>query len=288
MGRAISIIRTMGSAALFATGCGAGVPLLHGARPLDDGEVSFGAGNSGHVIGGPLRARVQHAERASDSSRQQNAAIGAALRSASAPGLAPWVSVRIGFGHDSDAGLSYTGRELRLDARRAWAHGAWSVSAGPGAAAVLSRQHRTDGTRDHDVLANAQKGVGLDVPVLVGWQSSPDAVSLWAGLRGGYERLAGNVQWLPEDGASARSLGATASRWYAGPVLGFTVGVEPLWVAFEIAGVYQAVRGMLQLSQPEAPVDPNAPAEAMLDSGDVRFTCTGYALTPAAALIARF
>ena len=53
------------------------------------------------------------------------------------PGISPWVSARVGLPHANEAGLTYTGRSLRLDGRHAFSlGGAWALSLGLGASAV--------------------------------------------------------------------------------------------------------------------------------------------------------
>jgi hypothetical protein len=286
------MIRTLGPATLLVAGCGAGVPLLHGAHPLDPGEVSVGAGISGQRVRGPVATRIRAGQDDDGEPETADATVGAVLLSTQAPSLAPWVSSRMGIGQRSDAGLTFTGREVRLDARRAWPLGAWAVSAGAGLGAVLSRQSHVaeDSEADRRVRANTQVGFGLDVPVLVGWQSSPDVVQAWTGVRGGYERLSGNLVYAPDDrGSASSSIDATARRWYVGPVLGLAVGVEPVWVAFELAAAYQSIRGDLRESPSGSANSPDqTPSPAASGSRRLGFTSTGYALVPSAAFVGRF
>ena len=83
----------------------------------------------------------------------------------------------------------------------------------------------------------AAVGFGFDVPVIVGWRSTASVVQVWAGGRGGVERSAAGIALT--DGTDAATL--TATRWYGGGLVGFAVGLQPLWVAFELDAAYQAV-----------------------------------------------
>lgn len=281
----------LGPAVLLAAGCGAGVPLLHGVHPLDPGEVSVGAGISGHMVRGPLATSMRAEDKDDGEAAPAHAAVAAVLCAAQEPTLAPWVGSRIGIGSSSDAGLTYTGREVRLDARRAWTFGAWAVSAGAGLGAVLWRQRQAgdDGEAARSIHTSTQTGFGLDIPVLVGWRSSPDVVQAWTGLRGGHERLGEDLHYSPDGRDSASSsLDATARRWYIGPVVGLAVGVEPVWIAFELAAAYQSIRGDLRQTRPAPTDDSSGTPSPLLDSNRLRFASTGCALVPSAAFVGRF
>ena len=284
------MIRTLGPTTLLVAGCGAGVPLLHGAHPLDPGEVSLGAGISGQMVKGPAATSLRANAHDDDATEPDDAALGAALGSTEAPRLAPWVGSRMGIGQRSDAGLTYTGREVRLDARRAWTHQAWAVSAGAGLGAVFSRQSHTgeDSEAVRSIPTHTQTGFGFDIPVLVGWQSSPDVVQLWTGVRFGYERLHGTLGHAPDDRDSASaSLDVTVGRWYVGPLVGLAVGVEPVWVAFELAAAYHSIRGHLRQSTSPASARDET-RRPLSQSGRRGFTSTAYTLVPSAAFVGRF
>jgi hypothetical protein len=288
---AFSMIRRLGPAALLVTGCGAGVPLLHAPHPLDPGELSLGAGFSGQMVRGPMETRLSIQEQDESSVESTDRALGAVLRATQAASLAPWMGARVGIGNQSDVGLTYTGREVRTDAQYAWTFGAWAVSAGAGFGVIFSRQPRVDeeGAADGRARADTQTGFGLDVPLLVGWRSTPDVVQAWTGLRGGYERLGGNLHLESEASEStSSSLDATVRRWYIGPVLGASVGVEPVWVTFELAAAYQLLRGDLREIGSAASPDSSQTPSQLPDPGRIGFAGTGYALVPSAALLARF
>ncbi len=55
-----------------------------------------------------------------------------------APGIAPFVGMRVGIGDQFEGGLAYTGRTVRLDVRRSFDDGPWSLSIGVGGTGVLA------------------------------------------------------------------------------------------------------------------------------------------------------
>jgi hypothetical protein len=243
------------------------------------------------MVRGPTATRLRAEGRADAETVSADTAVQAVLQASEAPGLAPWIGSRVGVGYGSDAGLSYTGRAVRLDARKAWIYGAWALSVGAGLGAVLSRQTHADlgGETAGNIRTHAYTGFGWDVPVLVGWRSSPDVVQAWLGLRGGHERLGGALDYAPDDrDATAWSLDATARRWYVGPLVGISAGVEPVWVAFELAAAYEAVSGDLREATSAQATELTRTPSPLPRSGHLEFRSAGYALTPSAAFTARF
>jgi hypothetical protein len=170
-------------------------------------------------------------------------AKGALVAAAVAPGLAPFVGARVGVGNRFEGGLAYTGRNVRVDMRRSFDDGAWSLSLGVGASAAL--YGRQQGTDLPNVNLQALHGYGGDIPVLVGWQSTGGIYMLWTGLRGGFERvIVEQVTSEPKDvtfGTPPIRLDAT--RAYGGAVLGVATGFNHVHVALEIAAAYQSASG---------------------------------------------
>jgi len=124
----------------LCVGCAGGSPLLHSARALPTGDVRASLGLSANVAGANLgtdlrRAKeiaAQNPNAAAPGTSNTDYAKGALVAAAISPGVAPFVSARAGIGNRFDAGLSYTGRAVRLDARRSidWGHYSLSLSAG--------------------------------------------------------------------------------------------------------------------------------------------------------------
>jgi hypothetical protein len=255
----------LGGCALVA--CGGGVPLLHPAHVLRAGQTSFGAGMSDRFVLGAERRALDDAEQRPPSAplpaNDPGYTRGVLVAVAEGPALAPWVSARVGIPGANEGGLSYTGQALRGDARHAfeWDNSALSLG--------LGLTGRGFGGSALDLPAADLKhanGVGLDLPLLFGYHTDADLISIWAGLRGAYDHWSGK---LTLDGDAPFSL--SAGRLSAGPVLGLAVGLSPLWVAAELEVDYSHVTGTLDRA--------GSHYDTQLD---------GWSARPAGALIAKF
>ena len=272
---------------VLLSACGGGAPLMYPAHTLAESQVSFAAGSSGRLALG----RLHDADVALDSSAalpggasspEQRASFvkGTLSRLAVAPGVAPFMAARAGLGGHNEAGLTYTARSFRLDGRHAfeWSNLALSVGlAGTGALAqpggepkdnVKDEPHADPGLRTSSITS--LRGFGLELPVLFGYRSSADVVKLWAGLRGGFEHDAANLALLVEPDTLFGTTGS-ASRYWAGGLVGFSVGLDPIEVRVEVDAAYERVHG-------------NLTTQAGVLSGDV----AGVSLTPAMAISAKF
>jgi len=152
-----------------------------------------------------------------------------------APGVAPWVSARVGIQGDNEGGLTYTGRSLRLDGRHAFSLGGSSLSVGLGASA-LGAQRPGEGAAGSSVF-----GGGFDVPILFGVKSSSELYSIWVGPRAGMEFLSGRVAL---DTMSPLS-GVTARHIFAGVLAGLKVGFRHVHAAIELDFAYHRTDGTL-------------------------------------------
>jgi hypothetical protein len=170
-------------------------------------------------------------------------AKGALVAASVAPGLAPFVGARVGVGSRFEAGLGYTGRAVRVDARRAFEDGPWALSLGVGASAAL--YGRQQGTDLPNVDLGSLHGYGADVPILGGWQSPNGLYMIWFGPRGGFEHV--RVETLtsePKDVTlGTPPINLTATRWHAGGVVGIATGFHHVHVALEAGVAYQIVNG---------------------------------------------
>ncbi len=255
------------SALLALSGCGGGVPLLHTAHVLPPGHTSFGAGISDRfVLGDEKRALTDAETRPPNAPPPPNDAgftRGVLVALAEGPAVAPWAAARVGIPGSNEAGLSYTGQALRLDARHAFEWDQSALSLGLGLTGRGFGQSALDlpGTNlDHT------HGLGLDVPILFGYRTDADLISVWAGARAQYDHWSGNVTLDPNP-----ALSLSAQRFAVGPVLGLSVGLSPLWVAAELELDYAHVTGTLDR--------PGAHYDAQID---------GLSVHPAGALIAKF
>jgi hypothetical protein len=273
------------ASALLLTACGGGAPLLHGAHTLPEGAVTFAAGTSGHLMLGDLSDAASDLDDtapltggASGDAARLRFAQGALARFAIAPGVAPFVAGRVGLGNTNEAGLAYTARTLRLDARHAFEWPNLALSFGLVGIAALPRlgdrpekdisEAPGGGPRDADLVSS--RGYGFELPVLFGYRSSADVVKLWTGLRAGVERD-GYVVKLVESPADAWSADAEATRWWTGGLVGFSVGLAPIEVRAELDVAYQSVHG-----------------ELMTGQGKLTASVSGVSLTPAMAISAKF
>ena len=262
-GIVLRLTGSVGLASLMA--CGGGVPLLHPAQVLPAGKTAFAAGVSDRFVLGD-------AERALDSARQRPPGApgadprltrGVLVALAEGPAVSPFVAGRMGIPGSNEAGLSYSGQAVRGDARHSFAWAAQSaLSLGLGLTARGLGQSAELPGADLD----RAHGFGLDLPVLVGYRSDADLLSVWAGLRGSVDRWSGTVAL-----DSAAPFELEASRFAAGPIVGLAVGLPPFWVAAELEVDYSHVTGSLNR--------PGAHLDARVD---------GWSMRPAGALVTKF
>ena len=248
------------AALLGASGCGGGMPLLHPAQTLPLGDVRAATGFSGNIVAGGLANALQSAINEEPSAAggaprtDSTYARGALVAASAGPGLAPFVAARVGIGSKAEAGIGYTGRAVRLDLRRSFdLQGHWALSVGAaGSAALYGHQ---DGTELPDVDLGQMHGVGADVPILLGYQSDGDLYMLWLGARGGWEHI-DISQVTSEPGATVLGpapISLSATRWWAGGLVGAAVGFRHLHVAVELDVDYASIAG--SYNQTHAQVD---------------------------------
>lgn len=269
-------------------GCGGGAPLLHPAHPLPVDTVSFGAGVSGQFAEGSVDSAIERGQAAASASLTDPAAAqayaeGVLLDALVSPGISPWVAARVGLPYALEAGLTYTGRSVRLDGRHVlfpWGS-EWALSLGLGASAVLLQP---DSSSSSDAGSGAGQGAeqtldgrgwGADIPILIGYQPLDGFVDVWFGARAGFEHVSGELRSNVDDPAALR-FDASANHYWAGALAGFSLGIPPVWLRFELAGTYHAIRGDLTTpaDQPELPFE-------TVDTG-------GWSLSPSGALLGKF
>jgi hypothetical protein len=245
------------SASVLLLGCGGGGPLLHPARTLPRGDVRAGAGLSTELMPGSFRDDLERARQiagvlepdgTASRSPETNEALakGALVAASVAPGIAPFVGARVGLAHAFEAGLAYTGRGLRVDVRRAFSDGPYSLSLGLGlSTALYGRQSSTGGASLPGVDLGSLRGYGADVPVLAGWQSPDETYAVWFGPRAGLEWVA--IEALKSEPKPVRlgtdPLALDALRWHLGAVAGLSIGNQRLRVALETHVAYQSMTG---------------------------------------------
>jgi hypothetical protein len=250
---------------LSVIACGGGVPLLHPAHPLAPGKTAFAVGVSDRFALGDEKKALDYAQQRPPGAPPGDPRYGRGVVVAlvEGPAVAPYVSARVGIPGSNEAGLSYSGQAVRADARHAFVWDQSALSAGLGFTGRGLGQSPLDlpGT-DLD----RARGFGVDLPLLYGYRTDADLISVWAGLRGSLDHWSGGVS-LDEQ----KPFMLSANRLAAGPVLGLAIGLPPLWVAAELEVDYAHVTGSL--------VRPAARYDANVD---------GWSVRPAGALIAKF
>jgi hypothetical protein len=277
--------------ALFLAACGGGAPLLHPAHVLPLNTVSFGAGVSGQFASDAAEARIDAGRLAatqslSDPQIAKRYAEGVLSQALLAPGLSPWVGARVGLPWRTEAGLTYTGRNIRLDGRHMLALGeVWALSFGVGASALFlspdspdSDTPATDGSPGEAAFDLSASGWGADIPVVVGYEAVNGFLDVWAGARAGFERINGDIR--PSGGDPSVRIEAEGQRWWGGALAGFSLGVAPLWLRFELATTFHQVTGQLTGET----LEPDGAPAPDFGSVDVQ----GWSLSPSAAILGKF
>jgi hypothetical protein len=251
---------TLGGAAAWigscVWGCGGGAALLHPAHPLPPDTFTAGAGVAGQFTSGRVRREIDDGERVAEQplTDADDARIylrGLLEDALVAPGASPWVGARLGLNGAQEAGITYTGRMVRIDARHAFVWDQLALSVGLGASAVLlSPDSRAPGAAPANDTELDATGWGLDLPVLVGYRDATGMFDIWAGARGGFERVRGDLRLLSADAGSTFRAQAHGQRWWGGLLMGLSAGVPPLSFRFEFALNYQSVGGSLETDDP--------------------------------------
>jgi hypothetical protein len=273
-------------AALLSTACGGGAPLLHAAHTLGEGDVAFAAGTSGQLSVGELEKADSRLDAtagipggATSEGQRRDFVRGGLTRLAVAPGVAPFAAARVGLGRHNEAGLTYTGRSFRLDGRHALEWPSVALSFGGSATGVLARPgnepdlHVGDMPRAGGGLRTLEltsvSGYGLELPLLFGYRSSADVVKLWTGLRAGFEHDSANLTLVAAPDTALASTGS-ATRFWGGGLVGFSVGLSPIEVRVELDAAYQTIHG-----------------NVLTEEGELSGSIAGWSLTPAMAISAK-
>lgn len=280
----------IGLSLLPLSGCGGGAATLYPAHTLAQNQVTAGAGVSNNFAfsGGEAVTGTQ-ATPGAGVDPEQAYVEDRVRRALLAPGVAPWVAARVGLGGQNEGGLTYTSRTARVDARHAFQNDEYALSVGLGASAVLMHPGSYSPPPPGSPLVagrftdqNAElhaTGWGLELPVIAGWRSSASVLSVWGGARAGFERISGPVAVgeaaVPSSGA-ALTANLVGSRLWAGGLVGFAVGVKPIWVAVELDAAYQAMS-----ASADFPAESGSPPERQA-------TLKGVTVAPTGALIGKF
>lgn len=280
---------SMAGLSLAVAACGGGAPLLHPAQPLPPDTVSFGAGLSGQFVSSDAENRIDRGRAAAagplaDPATARAYAEGVLTDALLGPAISPWLSARVGLPRATEAGLTYTGRSLRLDGRHVLSLGGeWALSLGLGASAVLLHPDSSApevAPGDAGTAAPAEfgldaKGWAGDIPILIGYQPVDGFVDVWMGARTGFEHISGELRAEDDDPAAPR-FDASGNRFWAGALAGVSLGVPPVWLRFELAGTYHRLSGKLKGPDSQPP----------LPFGEL--DAAGWSLTPSGAILGKF
>jgi hypothetical protein len=271
--------------------CGGGAATLYPAHPLAQNQITAGAGVSNNFAF-DVGARTSTATPPTPSTGAdpeqiffENAIRNALL----APGLAPWVGARVGLGGSNEAGLTYTGRSARLDARHAFVSDAFALSIGLGASGVLIHPGSYPPPEPGSTTAVGRfvdqesklsaSGWGLELPLIAGWRSTASVVSVWGGARGGFERVSGAMLASAQPTTTSTpplEADIGGNRFWAGGLLGFAIGIRPIWIAIELDAAYQSMSANASF-----PAETGSPTER-------RSTFSGVTVAPTGAIIGKF
>jgi hypothetical protein len=167
-------------------------------------------------------------------------AKGALVSAGVGPGVAPYVGARVGVGNRFEGGITYTARTARIDMRRSFDRGPWSLSLGAGGSFVLLGQ---EGSELPNVDLNSLHGYGADVPVLVGYESEAGLYMLWLGLRGGWEHESIDLVRTIDQPGSLQPPNLSADRFYGGGLVGIAAGFRHVHAALELDASYMTISG---------------------------------------------
>jgi len=222
---------------------------MHPGHVLGQGRTRFAAGVAAHFATGEAADAITKADAeritAAVDTPSATYATGALAAAALAPGVAPYVSGRVGLGYDAEGGLSYTGHAMRIDARYGLQGDSWALSAGMGGSALLARRGTVTNAQLGGLNLEGVSGWGADVPIVVGWRSSGDILWWWGGVRGGYEKLRGTVTLNVPEPQEPIDGDIDARRTSIAALTGLAVGFRYFHAAVEVQGAYQDARGSL-------------------------------------------
>lgn len=261
-----TLARLSVTAALVLTGCGGGVPLLHPAHVLPAGRTAFAVGVSDRFLLGDSKHAFEDGVQPTPGPVPQNdprSARSALVALAEGPAIAAFAAARVGVPGSNEAGLSYSGQALRADFRHGFEWDSYALSAGLG---LTGRFGHTSADQPANTDLSGAHGLGVDLPILLGYRTDADLISVWGGVRGSFDHWSGSVTL---DANPAFDL--DGRRLSLGPIFGMSLGLPPFWISAEIEIDYARVTGSLDRS--------GSRYDAKID---------GWSARPAGAFTARF
>ncbi len=273
-------LRALILAGLASTSCGGGAPWLHPAHTLPGGSVEASAGIHGRIALGGSHQDIESGRSVNETGAEQQSqrfTRGALQHLVVAPGVAPYVAARAGLGGANEGQIEFTGRRLRVGARHAFEWDSLALSIGAGASSLRSRGSTPNDDGDGLVTSGFElhaSGFGFDLPVVFGWSSPGDVVTLWLGARPSFDSLRGDFPFAVSGGLTDAP--TSAQLFQVSGLTGLSVGISPVWVRLGLElGVGRAAT---EITLPWA----DAPQEQVEDS------FTAVSVTPAGALAVEF
>lgn len=236
-------------------GCGGGMPLWYGPKAGSRrGDTHFGGGVSASFLAFGTASALRQAQRLEadgqaplpTNPRAGDPAFtpGALALAAAAPGIAPGVTARADLGSQFEAGLLYTGRSGRIDLRRSF-----DLKEGRYASVGLAAFAHVPGQPDRNTLASVAvqsiRGYGAELPALIGVVNESNTLGAWGGLRAGGEWVhLTRISSEPKDvGFGLDPVPLEATRFYAGPTFGATVGYKRFHLVAELMASFETLQG---------------------------------------------
>lgn len=217
----------------------------HPAHPLREGDVTVAGGVAAQIAGGGAASSIRDARETTvqgsvpppDADARYRK--GAVTYAAVGPGVAPYVGARVGLAKSNEAGISWTGRSVRIDGRHAFVWDTLALSVGGGLHAARGRVGEDASQPISGLGTEGATASGIDVPILLGYRSGSGILSLWGGVRGGYERLGGTL--CRNTGAECVREDLRGSHVAVGGLVGLALGFRRIHVLLEVDGAYEHV-----------------------------------------------
>jgi hypothetical protein len=114
------------------------------------------------------------------------------------------------------------------------------------------------------------------VPLVFGYRLLEGFGDLWFGPRLGFEHLNGSLD-LDQQAPGSGRLDLSGNHFWGGLLAGFSLGIPPLWLRFELATAYHHLSGDLT---------PRGGAASALDFEGIE--ASGWTFSPSGAIVGKF
>ncbi len=166
-------------------------------------------------------------------------AAGRLAQIAAAPGMAPWVGGRFGITGSNEAGLTYTGRNLRIDVRHAFALGTAALSVGIGGSVIAAERP------GQDVEGAASSAAGSTSPSSSASTRRATFTPSGSARAPASEALNGHIAASQVQTDALALSDVSARHFFGGFVVGVRGGFRHIHVAIEVDGAYHRADGSI-------------------------------------------